>query len=193
MIAAQAFSFVVAGYESISSALSFFFYNLAKNPDVQDKVRAEVVKSTADNPDDVYDAIAGMKYMEAAINESLRLYPPAGGIIRVCREDAVLECGGRAMLECGHQVIVPIQGIHRDPNHFPHPLLFDPDRFKERTPRPGTFCPFGDGQRICIGQLNPILYRRCRRFKNYFTSTKQGATRVRFPKRSVLVESQSGL
>jgi hypothetical protein len=57
--------------------------------------------------------------------------------------------------------MIPIYALHHDPNYYPDPEVFDPERFTDenKNSRPlGTFIPFGDGPRICIGKYNYTIY-----------------------------------
>jgi len=63
------------------------------------------------------------------------------------------------VIEKGQKIFVPMFSIHRDPKYYPDPLKFDPERFsvEQKSQRPnGTYMPFGDGPRLCIG--NVIVY-----------------------------------
>lgn len=65
--------------------------------------------------------------------------------------------GESLMIEKGQKILIPIYSIHHDPKYYPNPDTFDPERFsaEEKSKRPnGTFLPFGDGPRHCIGILN---------------------------------------
>ncbi|KAG0431894.1 hypothetical protein HPB47_021348, partial [Ixodes persulcatus] len=71
--------FVVAGFETIASALSFTAHLLAKHQDVQDKVRAEVKLLLEEYGGINYDNISRLQYLNQVISESLRVYPPIPG------------------------------------------------------------------------------------------------------------------
>jgi len=62
--------------------------------------------------------------------------------------------GESLLIEKGQKILIPIYSIHHDPKYYPNPDIFDPERFteEEKSKRPnGTFLPFGDGPRHCIG------------------------------------------
>uniref|UniRef100_A0A6P7GR05 Cytochrome P450 6k1-like n=1 Tax=Diabrotica virgifera virgifera TaxID=50390 RepID=A0A6P7GR05_DIAVI len=86
--------------------------------------------------------------------ETLRKHPPASLTGRVCNT-AYKVPGSDLIIEPGVKIRIPIQGIHRDPEYYPEPEKFDPERFSEenKATRPnGTFMPFGEGPRMCIGK-----------------------------------------
>lgn len=85
--------------------------------------------------------------------EIIRLYPPATAVIRECTQDYVLS-GSDITLSKGLQVVIPVCGLHRDPQYFPNPDIFNPENFNaEATAARSryTYIPFGEGLRYCIG------------------------------------------
>lgn len=94
----------------------------------------------------------GFKYLDMVVNESLRKYPPAF-IMRRCTKDFSIPDSDLIIPE-GTQININVFSFHRDPNYFPMPEKFDPERFSpENVTRiiPFTYLPFGDGPRKCIG------------------------------------------
>lgn len=85
----------------------------------------------------------------------MRLHPGSPSTMRVCTKEYKFPNG--LTLLPGDPIIIPIYALHRDPNIFPNPLCFNPDRFDEPT-APGTYLPFGDGPRICIGNILSNIY-----------------------------------
>lgn len=66
-------------------------------------------------------------------------------------------------LPAGMRVVIPIYGLHHDPDHYPDPEAFNPDRFMDenkRTRHPYTYLPFGEGPRACIGTLKYNYFYR---------------------------------
>nr|AQM57072.1 cytochrome P450 CYP6ER4 [Sogatella furcifera] len=150
-IAAQTFLFILAGHETTSAAICFILYQLAVNQDVQNRLVAEIDSM---NGDVNYDNIKDMEYLDMVLNETLRMYPAAPILIRNCVKNYRLPNG--FVIEKGTQVLVPIYGLHMDPDYFPDPERFDPERFSKTAPshtiHPFTFLPFGEGPRYCIGK-----------------------------------------
>ncbi|XP_017019071.1 probable cytochrome P450 6a20 [Drosophila kikkawai] len=153
-IAAQAFIFFVAGFETSSTTMAFALFELACNQDIQDKLRAEidgVLKKHNGKLD--YDSLRELTYLEKVIDESLRKHPAVGQLNRVTTQ-RYEHSNPKYSLEPGTGVIVPTLGIHHDPEFYPEPEKFIPERFDEDQvrQRPAcTFLPFGDGPRNCIG------------------------------------------
>lgn len=90
--------------------------------------------------------------------ETLRKYPPFPALYRQCVEDYTVP-GTGLKLKRGDRVHIPIWSLHHDWRYYPNPELFDPERFNDNSKqsRPhGTFLPFGDGPRYCIGKT--LLY-----------------------------------
>lgn len=85
--------------------------------------------------------------------EALRLHPPVPLLIRKANEDYVIP-DTKMKVDKGTNVIISNFSFHKDPEYFPDPEKFDPDRFSKEnieSRHPFTFLPFGEGPRICIG------------------------------------------
>uniref|UniRef100_A0A182PZ94 Uncharacterized protein n=1 Tax=Anopheles epiroticus TaxID=199890 RepID=A0A182PZ94_9DIPT len=152
-IAAQAFVFFMAGFETSSTAMSFCLYELALNQELQDKARENIKEVMKKHNTISYEALYEMKYIEMCINESLRKYPPATTITRRVEQDYRVP-GTDQILQKGTMVAVPVYALHHDPEHFLNPERFDPERFSAEQcekRHPFAFLPFGGGPRICIG------------------------------------------
>ncbi|XP_062716546.1 probable cytochrome P450 9f2 [Aedes albopictus] len=107
-----------------------------------------------------------MKYLDMVISETLRLWPSAPAVDRLCVQDYTLDDdqGLRCHMEKGTGVWIPIYGIHRDAKHFPEPDKFDPERFSEQRKgdiQSGTYMPFGIGPRSCIGMRFALMELKC--------------------------------
>uniref|UniRef100_A0A182SWZ6 Cytochrome P450 n=1 Tax=Anopheles maculatus TaxID=74869 RepID=A0A182SWZ6_9DIPT len=153
-IAAQAFIFFTAGYDTSSTAMSYTLYELALNPNAQEKAR-QCVKETLQKYDGklTYEAVSDMSYLEQCINETLRKHPPVAILERNADKDYQLPDTG-LVLRRGQKIMIPIFAMHHDPSHFPEPELYRPERFSpEEVARRDPYCylPFGEGPRICIG------------------------------------------
>ncbi len=149
----QVITFLIAGHETTSGALSFALYYLSRHPEVAEKARAEVeaVWGSADAPE--FEQVTKLRYVRRVLDEALRLWPTAPGFAREARADTVL--GGRYPMRAGQWALVLLPLVHRDPSVWPSPEVFDPDRFApaEVKARPAhVYKPFGTGERACIGR-----------------------------------------
>ena len=152
----QIITFLVAGHETTSGALSFTFYLLAKHPEVLKKVQQEISDVLGDDPkqEPSYEQILSLKYIQQVLKESLRLYPTAPIIFRTPIEDTTI--GNQYKVLKGKIVMLPLPILHRDKKIWgPNPEKFDPDRFslENKSSIPAhAYRPFGTGPRSCIGQ-----------------------------------------
>ncbi|MFF3611833.1 cytochrome P450 [Streptomyces sp. NPDC002580] len=150
----QVITFLIAGHETTSGALSFALHYLSRHPDVAARAREEVdrVWGDTDRPD--YDQVAKLRYVRRVLDESLRLWPTAPAFAREARQDTVL--GGVHPMRQGAWALVLTAMLHRDPRVWGADAEeFDPDRFDAKAvrARPAhTFKPFGTGARACIGR-----------------------------------------
>ncbi|XP_049535739.1 probable cytochrome P450 6a14 [Anopheles darlingi] len=159
-VSAQAFVFFFAGFETSSTTLSFALYELANNPDIQEKVREEIIGKLQLHDNQItYEALKEMTYLDQIINETLRMYPPVPQLIRVATKPYPVETVNMT-LEKDCMLMIPIYSIHHDPNIYPNPQQFDPDRFAPEAVHArhtNAFIPFGDGPRNCIGMRFGLL------------------------------------
>lgn len=114
---------------------------------MQDRTRKEIEKALVDyNGEITYDALMNMDFAGQIINESLRKYTPGNVLMRRCTKDYKVP-GTNLTIEKGKYVFLPMLAIHNDPEYFPDPEEFNPDRFSpenERKRNPFTFLPFGN-------------------------------------------------
>jgi cytochrome P450 family 6 len=170
-ITAQSFIFFLAGFETSSTTMTFALYELAKNQEIQKKVRHEIETVLARHDGKItYDSMQEMKYLNQVLNgtvkvvgfsncfnfgftETMRKYPPLPFITRDCVEDYKVP-NQDVIIEKGTRVVIPILGIHYDEDYYPDPEKFDPERFNEENSSSRhqyAHIPFGEGPRICIG------------------------------------------
>ncbi len=151
----QAITFLIAGHETTSGALSFALYYLTKHPEVLARAQAEVdaLWGDSDAPEPAYGDIGKLTYIRQVLNEGLRLWPTAPAYAVEPLEDTVI--GGKYAVRKGESIQVLIPQLHRDPAWGENVELFDPDRFlpEREEERPvHLFKPFGSGERACIGR-----------------------------------------
>lgn len=175
-IVSQCFLFFAAGFDTISNALSALAYELALNPDAQQRLHAECAAVSADlratDSELTYDALQQRcPYLEQCVAESLRLWPPGMFAERMCVRDYAYDDGElRFTLPARTSLWYPIWSLHRDERYWKDASRFDPERWgadRRSEQVSGTYLPFGAGPRNCIGKRYCVL---CRPFnQNQFT------------------------
>ncbi|KAL0124310.1 hypothetical protein PUN28_006273 [Cardiocondyla obscurior] len=154
LLAAQAFVFFVAGFETSSTTMSNALYELALNQKVQDNLREEIDEAYVKyNGDLKYENIKKMNYLDKVFKETLRKYPPVTVLFRESMSSYTFE-GTKISIPKNQKIWIPAYAIQRDPDIYPDPDVFDPERFDEeavQSRHPMAFLPFGDGPRNCIG------------------------------------------
>ncbi|XP_033154280.1 probable cytochrome P450 6a14 [Drosophila mauritiana] len=151
-MAAQAFVFFLAGFDTSSSTMAFCLYELALQPEIQNQVRDEIER-VLDGEPITYDALAEMTYLEQVLSETLRKHPIVPQLLRETNENYKVP-NTEIIIEKGTSLLIPVHSIHYDPDLYPQPELFDPSRFeadKSNSRHPFAYLPFGDGPRSCIG------------------------------------------
>lgn len=147
----EAMTLFLAGHETTANALSWTWYLLSQNRDVERQLHEEVDRVLGGRTATPAD-YTQLKYTEMVLAESMRLFPPAWGIGRMAAEPVPL---GPWTLKKNEIAIVSQWVLHRDPRYWPDPERFDPLRFtaEAKAARPKfTYLPFGAGPRICIGE-----------------------------------------
>lgn len=141
---------LVAGHETTATALSWALYWLATRPEVQERLRQELLdaRTAAADPQEL-NTLLRQPYLQAVCNETLRIHP-VGMLTFPRRLETSLILAGHH-LEAGTVVMGCIYLAHRRPAVFSDPEHFDPDRFLSGSFGPTTFLPFGSGSRRCIG------------------------------------------
>ena len=147
----EVMTIILAGHETTANALSWTWYLLSQNTEVEAKLHEELDAVLGQKVPTV-DDVPRLVYTEMVLAESMRLYPPAWAIGRLALRDH--EVGGYT-IPAKSLVLLSPYVTHRDPRFFPEPTLFDPNRWTstEREARPQfTYFPFGGGPRRCIGE-----------------------------------------
>lgn len=139
------------GVETASSSTAWAMHLLARHPDVQDRLRDEVDR-VVNGPAPTWQEVKDMTYTARVVDEALRLYPPIGFLSRVTTRPADL---GGHRIPAGATVLWSAHLTGRDPDVFPDPDRFDPDRpLHQPTPPPrGSLVAFGGGGRRCVGDV----------------------------------------
>ncbi len=144
-------TFLVAGHETTSQALTWSLYLLALFPEWQERVRAEVRRVVGDGAAVGRDDIAKLVLLDQVFQEAMRLYSPVPILMRLTSRPVTV---GDLRLKRDAMIIIPIYVIHRHRRLWREPLKFDPSRFspEAKAGRPRcAFLPFGAGPRTCVG------------------------------------------
>lgn len=137
---------LIAGHETTATTLAWAMAELALHPEVVSRIRDEVA-SLGPNP--TPDAISSLEYLDAVGREVLRLHPIIAEFFRTVKTGTFPLQGWNipADMSIGASILM----IQRNPELYPEPLEFKPERFLERRFAPHEFPAFGGGHRHCIG------------------------------------------
>ncbi len=141
-------SLFTAGFDTSSSALTWWTGLMATHPEVVDKLRGEIENAGTST----LEAIARLPYLNATIKEAMRLYSPSTALFtRVALRDVVI---GETPVSKGTLVVIPIWNLHRDERSFAAPEMYRPERFMPDAPAipRSAYMPFGAGPHFCLGQ-----------------------------------------
>ncbi|GBM33960.1 Cytochrome P450 3A24 [Araneus ventricosus] len=150
----QSVTFFIAGYDATTSLISHISYRLAMHQNYQDMVVEELKRALNNhNGEMCYDALSEMKFLNAIIHECLRMCPAMVRHERRAEQDYLIQ-SRRIYLKKGTIVSIPVFAMHHDPQLYPEPEVFKPERFYPEELRPLTrydYLPFGNGKRMCVG------------------------------------------
>ncbi|MFZ2060894.1 MAG: cytochrome P450 [Candidatus Binatus sp.] len=147
VICDEMYTLMLAGHETTAASMAWVINRLITNPDVMERARAEVSSVLRDQQLDSSN-VGKLKYVEAVINETMRLDPVIPNFGRTLTRP--LKIAGRD-LPAGVTIAPCIYLVHRRPELWPNPEQFNPDRFLEARQSPYSFFPFGGGARRCLG------------------------------------------
>ncbi|GAB0097248.1 Cytochrome P450 [Sergentomyia squamirostris] len=150
-------TFMFAGHDTTTTAISFLLYNIARHPEVQEKIVEEIVSilGTDTGGNLTRGELKSLTYLECVIKESLRLYAPVPMIGRYFPQETQLK---NLRIPARSTVIIGAFCMGRDPKIFPDPETFKPERFFADVPRnPFSHIPFSAGPRNCVGQKFALL------------------------------------
>jgi cytochrome P450 len=153
----EAMTFFAAGHETTSTALMYLTYLLVKNPQVQEKLRNEIISVVGDR-DPTHEDLSKLKYLKNVVKEMLRHFMPLPLMYRYTKDDIIFESSGYKIPK-GTALGLNVIGLHYDPSIWHDPTEFIPERYEEqKTDEEDTrttayqYIPFSAGSRNCIGQ-----------------------------------------
>ena len=133
---------VIAGHDTTAAALAWALYHIHREPGVWERLTAELC---ADPP---AERLAKLPYLSAVIAEALRMHPAVPIVLRKLVAPRTISGVQRS---AGDIVGIAVPAVHFNPELFPDPYQFRPERFIERNPTPFEYMPFGGGYRRCLG------------------------------------------
>lgn len=169
------FTFIIAGRDTTASSLTYFFYEMAKNPDVEKKVRDEIDLVVDDELDFSGESCGQLKYTENSFLETLRLHPPVPFDGKYAENDDWLPDDRKTFVPAGARVSYSPYIFGRLRNLWGDDVLeFKPERWDDVNIRQNElqyhFIAFNAGPRICLGRFFAILEAKVvisRLFKRY--------------------------
>lgn len=136
-------TFLFAGHETTALSLAWAMYYLHRNPQTLERLRVELTGLGSDP-----HALGTAPFLKACIQETLRLNPIVTETLRTLTQPLDL---GEYHLPAGHTLAIATVLAHYNPDHFPEPTKFIPERFFDRSYSPFVYMPFGGGHRRCLG------------------------------------------
>lgn len=157
-------TFILAGHETSASMLAWSLYELSldSNKAALEKLQAEARSVYAGHTDPTTGRVTSLParseldkltYADCCLRESLRKYSVVPTVVRINAQDVEL---GEHKIPKGNTFMVNMQGVHHNPEFWPEPLVYKPERFFEPW-APYTFLPFVEGPRMCLGQFLSLL------------------------------------
>nr|CAH0107693.1 unnamed protein product [Daphnia galeata] len=150
-VIAQSVLFLLAGFDTTASTLTNSIFQLARNPHVQEKLYDEINSRIEEFGQVSHEMILNFPYIDQVINEVMRFYPALPRIERECNKDITIN---GINIKKGVVVTVPTYALHYDPEYYPDPFKFDPDRWSPENKanlNSYAYMPFGMGPRNCVG------------------------------------------
>lgn len=147
----EAMTLLLAGHETTANALSWTWYLLARNPQAEARMHAEIDAVLGGRPPTA-DDLPRLPYTRAVFAESMRCFPPAWIIARRAAEEVTV---GPHLFPEGSLVLMSQWVTHHDARWYPEPFRFRPERWlgEAAASRPKfAYYPFGGGSRVCIGE-----------------------------------------
>nr|AAR88134.1 CYP6G2 [Drosophila melanogaster] len=204
ILVAQAVLFFTAGFESSSSTMAFAMYELAKDTDVQQRLREEIKDALVESGGQVtLKMIESLEFMQMILLEVLRMYPPLPFLDRECtsgRDYSLAPFHKKFVVPKGMPVYIPCYALHMDPQYFPQPRKFLPERFSPENHKlhtPYTYMPFGLGPHGCIGERFGYLQAKVglvNLLRNHMITTSERTPhRMQLDPKAIITQAKGGI
>ncbi|KAK9507338.1 hypothetical protein O3M35_007217 [Rhynocoris fuscipes] len=195
---AQALILFAGGAESSAMTMAFFLYEAALNQEIQDKCRDEIMAIVNETGTDIRpEDVNKLTYLDMAIKETMRKYPPFILMTRKCTKSYLLK-DTNTVIEPGTLVVSFVKSLQWDPKHYPDPEQFIPERFADKSLiDPGTYLPWGLGPRTCIGknfakmEMILVMSRLLRKYR--FTLSPKTAVPINFSPTAAVLKPDPGI
>ncbi|SGZ54677.1 CIC11C00000004995 [Sungouiella intermedia] len=160
----QCLNILLAARDTTAGLLSFTFYELARNPEILNKLRQEIYEAFGDGEDlslITFESLKKCEYLKWVLNEALRMYPSVPTNFRVAQKNTTLPRGGGPdgmspiFIPKGASISYTVYATHRDPEYYGKDAeTFRPERWGEPEAKKygWAFVPFNGGPRVCLGQ-----------------------------------------
>ncbi|XP_066602048.1 uncharacterized protein [Prorops nasuta] len=201
---AQAMIFFFGGFDTTSTLMCFASYEIAVNPEVQEKLLEEIDKVLEEtNGEPTYESINNMEYLGAVLDEALRMYPALVLNDRVANSSFELPPALPGLepyhVKKGQALWIPSYELHHDPRYFEEPERFVPERFlgeNKKRIEASTYLPFGLGPRMCIGNRFALLETRVLVFhllaKCQLEPCEKTCVPIKFSKKGMIMRPEGG-
>ncbi|XP_068144820.1 probable cytochrome P450 6g2 [Drosophila tropicalis] len=203
ILVAQAVLFFTAGFESSSATMSFALYELAKNLEIQERLREEIKKALIQSKGQVtQQMIESLEYLQMILYEVLRMYPPLPFLDRECTSDEAYSLAPYHSFRVprGMPIYIPAYALHMDPQYYPQPRKFLPERFSPTNRKlntPYTYMPFGLGPHGCIGERFGFLQAKVGLvylLRNHLVTTSERTQgRMKLDTKAIILQAQGGI
>ena len=161
VVSSNTSTFLVAGHDSTSTAITMLLYHVASHPEVEEKVFEEASRVVGDEPL-TWDMLGKLVYCTQVVKENLRLFPPAPQFVKNSPPERETTLG-KYRIPPGSSLLISTFALHYNPSVYADPYAFNPDRWEaeEAAKRsPCAWCPFSYGKRACIGMQLSLIEQR---------------------------------
>ncbi|XP_017034608.1 probable cytochrome P450 28c1 [Drosophila kikkawai] len=157
-MASHAMTFMFDGLDTTSNSIAHCLLLLGRYPECQQRLFEELQQANPSGQLLDLDALIDLPFLSACFDESMRIYPAAGWASKTCTREYELRGRHHSVplkVRPGDKLMIPVYALHHDPDYYPEPEVFRPDRFLDgglkSYKQQGVFFGFGNGPRQCVG------------------------------------------